>query len=118
MTEADIIEAVNTVAFLVSVTLTIAIALRQTDRVMRHRLLHKGPPQLLIRDIVFFWALAIVFLVPAIFGMFGEIVSDKLWWVILRSVIGIVALSVFAWYEYVVIGRRESDDVTGHGDDD
>lgn len=106
MSEAHLIDVLNIASALVSVGLVVAIAFRQLDRVMRHRLMGRESPDLLVRDLIFFWALVILTVLPAVAGAFGHTLGLYLWWVILRDAIGIVVLVVWAYYEFVVIGRR------------
>lgn len=106
MTDAQIIQVARTIAFPIIIMLVVAIALRQLDRVMRHRMFKSESPEILIRDIVFFWGLAFLLTVPALTGAFGIVLGQNPVWVILSSAIGIALLAVFAYYEFVVIGRR------------
>lgn len=107
MTEEEaIIEGISSVATPIFLLLIAGIALRQLDRVMRHRLMGRESPELLIRDVVFFWTLAILLVVPAVAGIFNETLNDKVVWVVLRTSLGLAALVVFAFYEFFRIGRE------------
>jgi hypothetical protein len=105
MTDAEIIQAVRTVAFPVIIALVVAIALRQLDRVMRHRLFGSESPEILIRDVVFFWGLAFLLTIPALAGAFGVILATSPVWVILSSTVGVALLAIVAYYEFRIIGR-------------
>ena len=98
---------INLVAALASFSLVVAIALRQLDRVMRHRLMGRDSPDLLIRDTAFFWALVVLFVLPAIASAFGHTLSNYLWWVIVRSIVGVGVLALWAYYEFAVVGRDQ-----------
>lgn len=108
MSDSDLIGGINSIVAVTYFGLVIAIALRQLDRVMRHRLMRRESPHLLIRDLVFFWSLALLLVLPAVAGAFGVNLSQFLWWVLVRAGIGISVLTVFAYYEFVVIGRNGS----------
>lgn len=105
MNEDELVAAISGLALVEFLVLAVAIGLRQADRVRRHRRLHREPPELLLRDLVFFWVLMILLAVPTVAGLFGETLGDKLWWVLARTVLGSAALLVFAGYEYLRIGR-------------
>lgn len=98
---------INLIAALASFGLVVAIALRQLDRVMRHRLMGRDSPDLLIRDTAFFWALVVLFVLPAIASAFGHNLSNYLWWVIVRSVVGVGVLALWAYYEFAVVGKDQ-----------
>jgi hypothetical protein len=105
VTDEQIIQIVRTIALPIIVTLVIAIALRQLGRIVRHARFGEGRPEILTRDVLFFLGLSFLFIVPAAAGMLGIILATNPIWVILSSTIAISLLAVFAYYEYVVIGR-------------
>lgn len=111
----DDIRGIVSLAFLLlDVALIIAIALRQLDRVMRHRLFRTETPGLLLRDSLFFWALVVLIVIPTIALVFGVTLGDHLWWVIMRGFVGAFVLAVWAYYEFIYIGRAGPPN--GNGD--
>lgn len=106
MSEPEIIAVIRTVTVPVYIVLIMAIALRQLDRVMRHRLMHREPPEVLVRDVVLFWSLVVLIVAPAIAGAFGQTLGDNLVWVVFSTVVALGALGIFAWYEFFRIGKK------------
>ena len=107
MTDEQIIQTVRTVALPIILFLVVAIAAKQGDRVYRHWRYGEGSPEILIRDVIFFWGLAFLITAGAVAGVFGIILGTIPWWVILSSTISIGLLGVFFIYEYFVIGRQQ-----------
>ena len=100
------ITVVRSVAAFFFIGAVLAIALRQFDRVVRHRLFGRESPALLVRDLVFFWTLAVLLTAPAVAGALGVTLADKLPWVLFSTTLGVVAVIVWAYYEFIVIGRE------------
>jgi hypothetical protein len=107
VTDEQVIQAVRTIALPIILVLVVGIAAKQLDRVYRHWRYGDGSPQILIRDVVFFWGLAFLFTAGAVAGVFGIILGTVPAWVILSSTISIGLLLVFAYYEFVLIGRQK-----------
>lgn len=105
MTDTEIIQLTRTIASPIMIALAVAIALRQADRVIRHRIFKDESPQILIRDVIFFWGLAFLLVTTAVSGAFGVILAQSPVWVVFSSVVGILLLGIIAVYEYRVIGR-------------
>lgn len=104
MSTADQIDLINTVTLVLDITLILAIAVRQGARFILFW--GKSPPVLLVRDFIFFWVLVILLAVPLIFGAATDIhIGDSLVWVSVRAILGLIALVMWFYYEYFVIGR-------------
>lgn len=108
MSTLEIIEAINTVSFFVYVVLIIPIAARQTFRLFMFWYKKEPPPALLVRDNVFYWALVVLLMVPLLLGLATDVrLSELIPWVIIRAVIGLLALGVWFYYEFFVISKRK-----------
>jgi hypothetical protein len=107
VTDAQIIQLVRAVAVPIIFFLVIAVAVKQGSRVWRHWRYGEGSPEILIRDVVFFWGLSFLFMFSAVAGAFGIILATIPVWVVLSSTVAIGLLGIFFVYEYFVIGREE-----------
>ncbi len=97
----DVITTVNTLVGWAYVILIGAIGSRQTIRLIA---LRGKSPRLLIRDNVLFWCLALLLIIPLIFGV---TLRDNIWWTLLRGALGLIALGIWAYYEFFVIGKED-----------
>lgn len=106
MSESELVDLVNLILGPVYLILIGLVALRQLDRVMRHRIFRKETPSLLLRDLFLFWSLVVLTLIPLVAIIFGnrEFASGIVW-VLIRAAIGLFVLGLFAYFEFFVIGR-------------
>lgn len=106
MTDLQLIQMIRTIALPLIVFLTVAIAARQVDRVMRHRLFGDESPEILIRDVLFFSGLAFLLVIPATAGIFGIVLGTVPLWILISTTIGVALLALIAYFEYFRIGKR------------
>lgn len=106
MSDLEAIHLIRAIGLPIIVFLTVAIAARQVDRIMRHRIFGEEAPEILTRDVLFFSGLAFLLVVPATFGIFGVVLATMPLWTVISTAVGIALLCVMAWFEYFVIGRR------------
>ena len=103
----DLSAVISSLTLVYTVVVVIAIALRQLVRLYSHLHSGRGVPSILKRDMIFFWGLVILIVIPSIAAILDFVLTNFLPWVVIRSVIGISVLTMFAYYEFVLIGRRE-----------
>lgn len=108
MTDGDLssIQLIRTVALPIIVFLSVAIAARQVERVVRHRMFGDESPEILWRDVLFFSGLAFLLIVPASAGIFGIVLGTAPAWIFTSTIIGVALLGMIFYYEYFRIGKR------------
>lgn len=83
---------------------------RLVDRYRRHKLLSGGEvPRALLRDMATWIVLVVLLIVPAIWLFLGQTAGDFLWWIITRTVLGLIWLGIWLWYEFRVVPYRGSE---------
>lgn len=93
--------------FGIDLLVIILVALRQLDRFMRNRFMGRQSPALLLRDLIFFWSVVLLLLLSTVATVLDVDLTADLPWIVLRGVIGTIALLVWFYYEFFIIGRDD-----------
>jgi hypothetical protein len=108
VTEAEIIQNLSLTTLLVGLGSILLIMGRMIGRMRRIRKAGLPIPPAFKRDLIWWMAFSVIILLPLANNFItGENLSSHLWWVVLRSLLSVIAVGVWLYFEFFVIDPSE-----------